>query len=390
MLRLKINIYTIVIGSMFTFNTAMSYTLYMDNGEFFGPGDAIYNDTGITGVNRFPDAQITNIELTSDLAGIIPFANNGAEEPNVIAEKLARSGPVDGMVSDGTLINENADTALRLNFRDPRTGESADVVVIAERSNRADGGEVIGSDAFGNLTFSPNVVADPGDSSLIARFNPVFTTGYAEIPFSIKTQMGEHGGVDSAGPLASGRMLIGRIGDFDQDGFIDGTLVLAENSPLDLIVARGNPIAQRRPFLSDIPIAPAQAIFLTLNGILNNYPHVFSKDRKQNDFMALIIHLKYLNEGVEAILGNLRSLIPQFKTMDDGDQYSIQRTEHVRDKFENIQHIIDEITSDIDKRIFRTNLIDRNLPNPSDNISKNINKILRRLIDIKNDFDLII
>ena len=299
--------FIVVIPSLLVTHTN-AYTLYLDNGFFYGPGDALYLDTGKPGLNKFPDAQVRNIVLTGPLSGIIPFDNNGADAPNVIAEQLSLSGPVDGRLSDGTLINENADTALRLFITDLVSGEIADLVVIAEASERPDGGEPILADAVGNLTFNPSVVADPGEPELISRFNVSFTTGLGQVPLSYKTQQGLAGGVDAAGPLVSGTVLIGKLGDYDGDGFMDGELILTANSPSDLIVARGNPIAQRRPWTSDIPIEPQQAIFLTLTNLLNNYPFALKQAQDTGDAMSIVSHLDNFGLALKAILGNTRAI----------------------------------------------------------------------------------
>lgn len=289
---------------------AQTFKLDLDNGEFFGPGHAVYNETGIVGVNRFVDAEVRNIVLTGPLTGFVQFFNNGADEPNVIAEKLQNGGIVDGLASDGTLINENGDTALRLNFSDPATGESADVMVIPTLSDLTpDGSEPILPDN-GNLTFNPTVVADPADPTKVVHFKVVFTTGAKTVPLSLKTQKGLGGGVDSAGPLKSGRVIVGRLGDYDQDGFLDGKLVQAENAPLELVVGRGNPIAQKRPWTSNVPVSPDQAAFLTLHNLLTNYPQAFEAAMEQQDFEATFEHLQGLDDGILALLGNFRRLLP--------------------------------------------------------------------------------
>ena len=167
---MKINNYKVALSALFvlTVANASAFTLNLNNGTFFGPGNAVYNDTGEIGKTTFVDAQVRNIVLTGPLQGYIPFFNNGSQAPNAIAEKLQVGGIVDGMASDGTLINENADTGLRLNFNDPNTGESADVMVIAEFSDALpNGGEPILPDKNGNLTFNPSVVADPGQADLV-------------------------------------------------------------------------------------------------------------------------------------------------------------------------------------------------------------------------------
>jgi len=291
-------------------SAANAFNLFLDNGTFFGPGNAVYNDTGVVGKTTFVDAQVKNIVLTGPLTGFIPFANNGADEPNVIAEKLQKGGIIDGAASDGTLINENADTGLRLNFSDPDTGETADVMVVAEFSpNSPNGGEPIFPDSQGNLTFNPSVLADPGQADQIARFDVSFTTGIAQVPLSLKTQSNEAGGQDNAGPLLAGHTLVGRMGDFDHDGFLDGTLVLATNAPLDLIVARGNPIAQIRPWTSDIPIDPITSSILALSGVVLNYSQVVASSLDSKNFNTAIKDLNSVTQNTRAVLENLRLLL---------------------------------------------------------------------------------
>jgi hypothetical protein len=231
--------------------------LSLKAGYFYGPGDQ--------GIHPFNNAAVRNISFTGPFTGVIPFFNNGAEPPNVSAEIL-QGGVVDGYTSDGRAINENIDTGLHLVLNDPVSGESANMMVVATQA------EAVGTDALGNLVFNTHVFADPGSSSLVTPLDVTFTTGAARVPLSLKTQQGITGGVDRAGPFPAGYVLFGRIGDFDHDGFMDGELVLAANSPLDLIVARGNPIAQRRPWVSDIPINAPLSAELNLANIVSNFP----------------------------------------------------------------------------------------------------------------------
>jgi len=293
--------------TLLTGTEANAASLNLNNGTFFGPGNAVYNDTNLVGSTRFVDAQVRNIQLTGPLVGFIPFANNGAAEPNVIAERLQNGGIIDGLASDGTPINENADTALRLNFRDDITGESADVMVVAEFSSELpNGGEPIFPDELGNLTFNPSVLADPGDPAQIARFNVSFTTGVVQIPLSLKTQAHQVGGEDNAGPLNAGEYLVGRMGDFNHDGRLDGVLVLAANAPMELVVARGNPIAQIRPWDSDIPIDPISSSVLELRGVALNFSSVVEASLQINDFEGAAAHLQAARENVRSTLENMR------------------------------------------------------------------------------------
>ena len=77
------------------------------------------------------------------------------------------------------------------------------------------------------------------------------TTGTLTIPRSLQSQSGGRG-VDRAGPLQSGETISGRIGDFNGDGHIDGTIVAVGVMPLDSPVFPGQPYALSRNFETDI------------------------------------------------------------------------------------------------------------------------------------------
>lgn len=269
---------------------AYGATLTLKPGRFFGPGNK--------GSQAIVPASVRGIVLTGPLSGEIPFFNNGAQAPNVIAEIL-QGGVVDGYTSNGVAINENIDTGLFLVMSDAQTGESARMMVVGVAP------EQMRPDAKGNLTFNPQVIADPGSPELAVPFSVMFTTGAAQVPLSLKTQQGLPGGHDQAGPFPSGRILIGRIGDFDQDGFLDGELVLAGNPPLELIVARGDPIAQRRPWTLDVPVAPPLAALVTLNGVVQNFPEALTRVFATRDLPTLREYVGDLILRVQAARLNL-------------------------------------------------------------------------------------
>jgi hypothetical protein len=273
-------------------------TIFLQAGNFYGPG--------ITGIHPFNNAQIRNISFTGNLQGVVPFFNNGAALPNVSAEimlKAAIGGAVDGMTSDGRLINENVDTGLYLDLRDPGTGEAAKMMVVSLQP------EQFTPDARGNITFNVHVVADPGSAHLVVPLDVTFTTGALQVPKSLRTQSGLPGGHDTAGPFAAGRVLIGRAGDFDHDGFLDGELVLAQNSPLNLVVARGDPIAQRRPWISDIPVTTQDSFALNVNGIVQNFPSALREALEQQDKQSVIDFGFDITERLNAAFYDLDKII---------------------------------------------------------------------------------
>jgi hypothetical protein len=271
-----------------------TFTLFLKAGTFYGPGDK--------GVHQFNNAEVRSIVLTGPLNGFIPFFNNGAELPNVIAEVL-QGATVDGYTSDGRPINENIDTGLRLILPDTGSGESANIMVVSVEQ------EIIQPDAKGNLVFEAHVVADPGPSAPVAPFDVRFTSGAVRIPLSLKTQRGLAGGHDFAGPFASGHVLIGRIGDFDHDGYLDGELVQGENAPLELIAARGDPLAQRRPWVSNIPSTPPLSALLNLNGIVQNFPEPLLQTLTTGQVQNAVDYAFDINGRLNAALYDLNAIL---------------------------------------------------------------------------------
>lgn len=272
---------------------AAAVTLSLKAGTFFGPGDK--------GVHPLQNGEVRNIQLGGSLQGTVPFFNNGAEPPNVIAEVL-QGGVIDGFTSDGRAINENIDTALHLRLEDPETGEGGSLMVVSLEQ------EAVEADQRGNLLFVANVVADPGLPSLVTPLEVRFTSGAARIPVSLRTQSGIAGGHDHAGPFPSGHVLIGRIGDFDHDHFLDGVLVQGENSPLELVIARGDPIAQHRPWVSDIPTTPALSALLNLNGIVQNFPAAVTRALRKGRVQAVIDYGYDINERLNTALYDLGAI----------------------------------------------------------------------------------
>src|SRR6185437_4156409 len=183
------------------------------------------------------------------------------------------------------------------------TGEAARMMVVSIASDE------FGPDAKGNLAFHAHVAADPGVASEVVPFDVIFTTGAVTIPTSLRTQMNLPGGHDTAGSLPAGTVLIGRIGDFDHDGFLDGELVLGQNSPLNLVVARVDPIAQRRPWISDLPVSTLQSATLNLNGIVQNFPGPLSAAAAAGKIQTVIEEVFDVTGRLNAALFDVTELI---------------------------------------------------------------------------------
>lgn len=214
---------------------------YLGTGYFFGPGSYL------TPTPLFP-VMIRNMAFTADHNFITPFWNNGAGEPNVKSEN--DFPPVDGLLSDGTRINENADlgtfTLAGTRFM-PAVGEGGEFMGEQRAMTEADGNVVMEMDLLLDLGIGPKGVI---------RIPFRGTTGTVTVPVPLANAQGA-AGAEQAGSLKSGETLSGRIGDFNGDGFIDGTLVAAGVMPLTSPVYPGQPFAMSRNFETDIPIEGA-------------------------------------------------------------------------------------------------------------------------------------
>ncbi len=208
-------------------------------GKFLGPG-------------RFKAEQelfemvLKNVAFTNKTDFLVPFYNNGKSLPNICGE-LDLDEKADGRLSSSLEINENADMCLA-NI----AGTDMLIAVI-------DNGPLQGQIHFMILDNQEILVAMDiafdlgiGDKGVIKM--PFYgSTNQVMIPYSIQTHLGIPGGTDSAGNHLSGTWLKGRVGDFDEDGWLDGTLVSAGNIPLDSPVFPGQPYAMIRHFEMDIP-----------------------------------------------------------------------------------------------------------------------------------------
>jgi hypothetical protein len=224
---------------------ARAYTLwstptsYLGTGEFHGPGDNLENE-------RLFATVVRNMMFRTSIDFVTPFSNNGSKEPNVCAEASANVTP-DGKLSDGSLINENVDMCQMIIA-------GVKIVPAAIDGGRYHGEQVSVTVRNGDIIMSMDFALDLGTGERsVARFAFHGTTGEVTIPYSLQTQMGGKG-VDQAGKYRSGTKLRGRIGDFNHDGWIDGTILAAGVLPLDSSFHPGQPYLMIRTFETDIPL----------------------------------------------------------------------------------------------------------------------------------------
>jgi len=232
-------------ASMMSATPAGAYTLwstsatYLGTGEFHGPGASERNPPLFATVIR-------NIMFLNARDFVVPFASSATSQPGFCG---SRSLPAHerGRLSDGSRINTNIETCA--------------TVIGGMRVFPATigGGLYMGEDMSaisddGNITMAMDLAMDLGAARhAVIKMQFYATTGEVTVPLSSQTQAGGHG-VDQAGIYQSGLRLRGRVGDFNHDGWIDGTLVAAGVMPLDSPLYPGQPYVMVRHFETDIPV----------------------------------------------------------------------------------------------------------------------------------------
>ncbi len=241
----KVMVGTIACLFLVAGNKVMSATMYSVKsqdfgiGTFYGPGPI--DDTELFSVT------IRNLAFSSSLNFITAMVNNGDQEPNICGEKEI-GGESTGMLSDGvTKINENVDVcAFEIN------GMKILVGIIDGGPHSGEQIATMTDDGFMVMTMDTALDLGVGESGII-RIPFYATTGEVTVPLSLQTKIGLPGGVDRAGSKPSGTVLKGRLGDFNNDGLLDGAIVLAGNIPIDSMLLPGAPYAFTRYFETDVP-----------------------------------------------------------------------------------------------------------------------------------------
>lgn len=224
---------------------ARAVTLWSDEriaggaGFFFGPG----NWTQIEPL--FP-VVIRNMGFISEADFVTPFKNNGERGPKTLGEK--QLGLKDGKTSDGSLINQNVDTGVFV------VAGTRMLPAVVRADGKFGGSQAAVSMRDGHVVMVMDLTLDLGIGPRGIVKMPFYgTTGTVVVPQSLQSQGGGQG-VDRAGPIASGTSLAGRVGDFNGDGYIDGTLVATGVMPLNSPIYPGQPWVMVRNFETDIAI----------------------------------------------------------------------------------------------------------------------------------------
>jgi hypothetical protein len=286
------------------------------------PGIAVHDiqlvERVLYGPGPMPDQKLArghvhNMQFDRFMHAVVPGANNGGESPNVTGEALQGS-PVDGKLSDGTLINENIDmgNALLLQGR-------FNLLLGAVHGGPHQGNSTFALDRDLNWTIEDDIAIDPGFAEGIIKINDFkFTTGPAFVPTSVQTQKNYPGGVDMVGSLRSRDVLVGRVGDDDFDGFVDGIFLALGNFPLDSILLPGAPFVQTIQVASDYPLHALDAAMLSLAAARNhlNFLHQHRAEPLSKDSMNLL--RKAARERHDFALRHLRRALEKDSGCADG------------------------------------------------------------------------
>lgn len=235
-----------------------SFKLY--GGHFFGPGP-IVPDTAL------PEGAIRGISFDSaKLEGAAAYAEGG----KVLSDGKTKAN---ANIDAGALEIGKSQTELKGKNKGKTEGKTFWLYAVAGGPNQ--GKERYGFDANYNMVWKVDLALDPGFPEGIVRVDGFeLTTGICKVPTSLQTASKLPGGYDKAGSLASGTRIVGRVGDFDADGFLDGIIVATANVPMQADLLPGAPVANKRGFKTDIRIDPLFAMELTLHGIVNMRPLV--------------------------------------------------------------------------------------------------------------------
>ncbi|HEY6911935.1 MAG TPA: hypothetical protein VI356_21335 [Myxococcales bacterium] len=231
------------------------HDIHLVRGHLYGPGPLPDQE--------FKPGSLNSLRLVSFLKGEIPLLNNGGAGPNLEAESFHGHKP-DGRLCDGTPINENVDVG-----NVTLMGQLQ--LLLGAVGAGPNGGRVnFYLDDRINWTILDDIAIDPGFvNGLIKIENFTWSTSPRRLPLSLQSQRGYPGAVDRAGSKTSGSVLMGRLGDDDLDGNLDGVFNAIGNFPLTSAFLPGAPFAQTRDFKTDISILPLQAALLTFAGARN-------------------------------------------------------------------------------------------------------------------------
>jgi len=277
-------------------------SLTFDGGTFYGPGNM--PDAPM------PDGKVETITLTGFLSGKTEYFNNGHKNPNLRARDnypLAERG----QTSDGKPFNEFMDGGV------VEIGMGAMnllTVVTSGGSNEGEQRYHLTEDL--NWEVRTDLALDPGfEQGVLVIDDLRITSGVVWLKPSRQADLGMPGGTEAAGSLIVGDALVGRLGDKNEDGYLDGILVGTSTIPIGHIFSPGAPAAQSRSFSTTIPISKVDSLVLELSG-LTNYRMVWNQlgrgDRTEARRTLWQNHVKELDSRMKSFSAKIKKHMPRF------------------------------------------------------------------------------
>ncbi|KOR31479.1 hypothetical protein TI04_00560 [Achromatium sp. WMS2] len=227
------------------------------DGMVYGPGPMV--------ATPFHGGKFTHVQLNEQLFGNISFFNNGIAEPNIPGELEIFGSFRGGLLSNGLPFNEHLHGGIII------IGQGAlRMLAVVASGGASKGGESYHLDEQLNWRWQTDMALDPGfPEGLVISRNLHISTGVLWVPASLQTIAGHPGGFDYADSLPTGAPVYGRIGDNDEDGFLDATMVGVSRVPLNFLFVPGAPIVMLRSIVTDIPISVRASSILELASIYN-------------------------------------------------------------------------------------------------------------------------
>jgi hypothetical protein len=232
---MRIPAYALALCTFVAYDAA-AYSLWSTHDSSTDTGDIyLAHDSA-----RLGELRVHGLLLVGPSDWVVPFNNNGSRAPNVC---VTRAGAAD---SPGARVNENVDscpTALR-------TGELSIQVV---EGGRHQGNQVTTISPTGEVAMSADVLLRFADLPAI-RTSFYATSGVTKVPPELRAQAEE---VARRLPwmAADAGELRGRIGDFNGNGWVDGTLVAVGTLPAGAAAKAGTQYLLIRHFETDLPVA---------------------------------------------------------------------------------------------------------------------------------------
>lgn len=251
-------------SAVFAIAVASTSSATADNG---------YTITTVTGFAHGPGpmpatpilyGRFTNVNVDAKLTGESPFFNNGPAEPNHTGAFKIFGGQR-STLSNGIPFNEHVDGGVIT------IGQGALHMMAGIPANGPNqGAEYYRVDERLNWCWKTDVALDAGfEPGLTVSKNLNIKSGVIWVLPSLQTEAASPGGFDRAGEIPSGAPVVGRVGDQDNDGFVDATMVGVGRVPLNFIFVPGAPLVMMRSVVTNIPVAPRVSGILELAGIGN-------------------------------------------------------------------------------------------------------------------------